>query len=1065
MTSENFKRGGKKSSLEQKEDLFFQALTWEKEDCESEEEIEDEESSEDSEDKDFFVSSSKQVKNIKSKSLLVRVFGLTNKKETISLEIMKFSPYFYLNVPEHFTDFELKQLQRKIMSMLKKNNFYHETDTKIEKKFFYMHKLYMFDDGKEHKFIKLNFKSDSARWDAYKVLHDDKMIPDSSESFMVTKQIRINGRFYQFPIYEATLNMIIRCIDHLGVKPNGWLKVNHKHLHSPKKKTKCQFTYSVNMENVLFVESDEIAPFRISSFDIECVSEDGSFPQSNRMNDKVIQIGTTTRDVGNTYCQVRHIVCLKNCENVPDIIHEEKEREKVIVESYENERDLLHAWSNHIQEIDPDIITGYNIFGFDWKYLYERAKLLNCNQWFYHLGRIEGVRCELINQKLSSSAMGQNSLSYANLNGRVQIDMYKLIQREKRLPSYKLNNVAFEFLKINKHDLPYQQLFKKFFNGSPQDIKIIAEYCLQDCVLVNDLVDKLNVIPNSIGMANVCGIPLSYLFLKGQSVKVTSKITSFARKKNYCTPTLVKNHEKGEGYEGAVVFNPTPGLYFSPIAVLDYKSLYPSSMIEFNISHETYVGKKEYLNLPGYKYHEIEYDIRDEKDQIINKKKCIFAEKENQKGILPQLLEELLAARSSTKKRMKKAIGFMKTVYDGLQLAYKVVCNSVYGYLGANFSDLRFKDLAASTTAVGRLRLKYAKEEAEKYPGVKIVYGDTDSIFINCSEHKSLIGKKDQEALIEVIELGKRIAESITSQLSYPQELEYEKTFYPFMIITKKRYAGHLYEFDPTKYKFKSMGLAINRREFSPIVKKIYQKILDILFKEKNIKKAVSFYHEEIRNLLDGNVDIEDLVLSKTLKTNYVTPTAIAHKVLAEKIKERDPGNAPSSNDRIPYIFIDKNFIQCNEEKCFKKIKPDNCKCKKCMYLYCSYHLIKHNCIPKCRICWSNKKNKLCYACGGCFCSETKKQEETSHLIMHKCSTIKSGILQGDLVENPEYILTNNIKIDFRYYLDHQISNAVQQIFSLIPETKNKNILKNLLVKDDNRREGRKSITDFFSSQ
>jgi len=250
----------------------------------------------------------------------------------------------------------------------------------------------------------------------------------------------------------------------------------------------------------------------------------------------------------------------------------------------------------------------------------------------------------------------------------------------------------------------------------------------------------------------------------------------------------------------------------------------------------------------------------------------------------------LLSARKAAKKQMAKATDpFKKAVYNGKQLALKVTANSVYGYTGAKFSDLRFMDLAASTTAGGRQKIYTARDLAIKaYPGTVVVYGDTDSIFVNMSNIAELKGLKGKELLENTIKVGEKMADKITAQLRAPQVLEYEKTFWPFMIITKKRYAGNKYEFDPKKYKFTSMGLVTKRRDNAPILKKIYKGVLDIMFgdDESNIavKKAVRSYQEMVSNLLTGNVDLMDLVVSKTLKVGYKNPTAITHKVLVEKM-------------------------------------------------------------------------------------------------------------------------------------------------------------------------------------
>jgi len=1078
----------------EKTDLVFQALYWEKEDRE----VDDDNDNEEEEEYDYgsfdteYGYDCPAEKKYKEKQLILRTYGLTQEGISICLEITGFRPYFLLKLPPNWGKSKIKTLQSRISTMVG----YRKKD--LEFSVVRMKKLYFYDNYKDHSFLKISFKTDGSRWDTMKALipkEKENISPDVIK-IQETNPINIGGVRVKLHVYESTMDTIIRFIHLSGIKPSGIIKVDCKNLKKTLTKTKCQVIKSTDWKNVLPVDDDWIAPFRISSYDIECTSKDGSFPQAERKEDRVIQIGTTTRIYGEKYCRIRHIVTLKDCNDIPDVYHKKHPDELVVVESVKTERDLLILWAKHICALDPDVMIGYNIFGFDWKYIYDRAKKLRCEKHVSRLGRLSGKECKLKDQRLSSSAMGHNFLHYPLMNGRVQIDLLPVIRNGHNLTSYKLDNVAKKFLGLRKNDLPPDQIFARYNTGSPEDIKVIAEYCIQDCLLVNDLFDKLDIFVNSIGMSNVCLIPISLLFTRGQGIKVFSKIAEKCLQRNTAFPTLVKiehTKEKQVGYEGAIVLDPMPGFYDDPIAVLDYGSLYPSTIIEHNISYETYVqgdwkgDKRDVLHDKKIEFDLFGGDKKTDGDCRYNSiyireyggkfnKTCVYAEpllekpkdeKDKKmtpnlkgKGIVPSLLQDLLTARKAAKKQMATANDpFKKAVYNGKQLALKVTANSVYGYTGAKFSDLRFVDLAASTTAGGRQKIYTAKDYAEKkYPGAVVVYGDTDSIFVNMCQCKQLKGLKGKELLAATIKLGEEMADYITSQLRQPQVLEYEKTFWPYMIITKKRYAGNKYEFNPDKFKFTSMGLVTKRRDNAPILKRIYKGVLDIMFGQEEtsvaVKKAVKFYRENVTDLLKGNVDLKDLVVSKTLKTGYKNPTQITHKVLAEKITDRDPGNAPSSNERIPYVFIDAKELKC--KTCNKKVNAKNCKCKKCMYLYCTTHLKRHKdeCVSRCRMCWTIKKVSCCGVCGGGYCNK--------HKLDHKCSNINPKALQGDFAETPSYIEENNILVDYRYYLDHQIRKPVSQIFELIKETKGVDPLKQILIRDDNRIRGIRNITDFF---
>ena len=219
-------------------------------------------------------------------------------------------------------------------------------------------------------------------------------------------------------------------------------------------------------------------------------------------------------------------------------------------------------------------------------------------------------------------------------------------------------------------------------------------------------------------------------------------------------------------------------------------------------------------------------------------------EGDKEMGIIPAVLSDVLGARKSTKKRMnQEKDDFKKKVLDGLQLAYKVTANSLYGGVGAEVSSLYYKDIAASTTAVGRRHLHLAKDYVkEHYPNADIVYGDTDSIFVNFNVHKGLEQElSNSEALQKSIDLSVEVENGIQSLLEYPHKLEYEKTFYPFLLLRKKGYVGNKYEFDLNKYKQSSMGVVTKRRDNAPIVKYVYDGIIKRIMNDRDIQACLLY--------------------------------------------------------------------------------------------------------------------------------------------------------------------------------------------------------------------------------
>ena len=1137
---------------------------------------------------------------------------------------------------------------------------------------------------------------------------------------------------------------------------------------------------------------------------------DKNFPPIE--GDYVTFIGSTFVTHGQETTYLNNCICLEDTENI--------EKDTQEIEVYNTEKEVLVAWSKLIQREDPDIIIGYNIFGFDYPFMFDRAKENNCIPEFMKLSRNNKNPQTELTETSIVLASGAYNLRYPLMEGRLQIDVFTYMRKEFILPSYKLDYVSsylisdgvksyenneehntcyvytknmkgitmncfvhfeiinhsndyyengkkFKVIEINKDgfvidghlhgiekekvqwglakdDVTPQDIFR-MTNEGPHEKGIIAKYCIQDCNLVHQIFQKIDIMTTYIEMSKICSVPISFLMMRGQGIKLTSYIAKKCREKDTLMPLISKGNPS-DMYEGAIVLEPKCNLYLdNPVACVDYSSLYPSSIISENISHDSKVWTKEYDlnnnlikktgiqdddggfkydNLPGYKYVDIKYDTfgfkRDSptskaKKVLTGYKVCRFAQfPDGEKAIMPSILHELLAARKATKKQMAKETDpFMKNILDKRQLSIKVTANSLYGQTGAKTSTFYEMDVAASTTATGRKLLIYAREIIENvYANMNIdtkygpmltnaeyVYGDsvanytpihimkdnkhdilqidnivkkyTNEIWKNCIEagkqdkeyvdltkydimtwtdkgwtklntiirhklasHKKMkrilthtgcvdvtddhsllkesgdeispnecevgtelmhhkvefqeystticenkarllgfffgdgscgnyscksgpksswalnnqsieiiqkykyicenlypdyewkvydtlsssgvykltfntkkygenakfiekyrktmynenhkiipneiltgsneiksafleglydadgdkqsgsfridqksqisashifnlvqslgynvsINTRDdkpdiyrinfsmnsyrksevkikkiielphyddyvydlttenhhfaagignmivhntdsvfftfnlkdaktqepvtgQKALEVTIEMAKEAGEVATKFLKKPHDLEYEKTFLPFCLLSKKRYVGMLYEEDPHKCKRKSMGIVLKRRDNAPIVKDVYGGIIDILMKEQDINKSIDFLDTMLRNIVDEKIGMDKLIISKSLRSFYKNPQQIAHKVLADRMGVRDPGNKPGPGDRIPYVYI------------LTKVKKD---------------------------------------------------------------------LQGNKIENPDYIKQKKLKIDYGFYISNQIMKPVLQIYSLV---------------------------------
>jgi len=379
-----------------------------------------------------------------------------------------------------------------------------------------------------------------------------------------------------------------------------------------------------------------------------------------------------------------------------------------------------------------------------------------------------------------------------------------------------------------------------------------------------------------------------------------------------------------ESYEGAIVLKPKTDIYTEdPIVVLDFSSLYPSEMITSDLSHDRICEDPYWLGESGAKHLEElglsyldrsydNYEWINPKIKSKGKRKCgtstirFVQYPDGRKGLIPRVLQGLLKSRKTTKKLMDaESDPFKKSLYDGLQLAYKVTANSIYGQIGAKTSKIFKPQIAASTTAGGRARIIHARDFVlREYPGSSVKYGDTDSIFMGFLLYEKNEKISDREKISRAIAIGQDVEKRIKVELPGVHALAYEKVLFPFILISKKRYLALKYEDSPDSCKQISMGLVLKRRDNAPILKHCYLGVIDNIVKNKNVPNAIKFVQDEIKKMIDEKFDMNMFVISKTLASYYKDEDSIAHKVLALRMYDRDPGTAPASNERVPYIFI-----------------------------------------------------------------------------------------------------------------------------------------------------------------
>lgn len=804
---------------------------------------------------------------------IMRMYGVTIDGNSVCCHVHGFTPYFYVTVPQNFAEgsclFLKDNLNKAILEDLRSNRE-NIKEAVLEVRLIKAKSIMYYKGDDEVKFARVSVALP-------RLIAAAKRLSERQPTYFGL----MNPTFY-----ETNIDFDIRFMVDTSVVGCSWIEIPAGKWSMRSKKsdrkptTRCQIEIDVAWNTFIAHQPEgewsKVAPFRILSFDIECAGRKGVFPEPN--HDPVIQIASMVIKQGETEPFLRNVFTLNTCAPIVG--------SQVL--SFQKEADMLSKWADFFRELDPDIITGYNINNFDWPYLINRAKYLKVND-FDYLGRITNIHSVIKDSVLQSKQMGRRENKSINFEGRVPFDLLLVLVRDYKLRSYTLNAVSYHFLQEQKEDV-HHSIITDLQNESEQTRRRLAMYCLKDAYLPLKLLNKLMCIINYMEMSRVTGVPLTCLLTRGQQIKVVSQLLRKAKDAGYLMPAY---HGQGsdEQFEGATVIEPKKGYYADPISTLDFASLYPSIMMAHNLCYTTLVPPQMQREL-----------TLSSDDITTTPTKNVFVKSNIRKGLLPEILESLLAARKKAKADLKEEKDpFKRSVLDGRQLALKISANSVYGFTGAQVGKLPCLEISGSVTAYGRTMIEFTRSEVEKKytkaNGYKedavVIYGDTDSVMV----------KFGVKTLEESMLLGKEAAEFVTTKFVKPIKLEFEKVYYPYLLINKKRYAG-LYFTRPDKYdKMDCKGIETVRRDNSPLVSNMMSTCLQKLLIDRDPDGAVDYAKQIISDLLCNRIDISQLVITKELtKNDYAAKQA--HVELANKMKKRDPGTAPKLGDRVPYVLI-----------------------------------------------------------------------------------------------------------------------------------------------------------------
>lgn len=841
----------------------------------------------------------------------LNLFGVDEEGQSVCCRVINFLHYFYVDKTEKvsaMTHLDLmKQFAAKGLAILAIEEHQRKT-------------LPYFSQGKLRSVLKIFPKN------------ADQM---SRVSTVLAKMPLFAGASF----YETNVDYQTRFMIDNKISGSCWLEIVDTHpvrklfsITTCGREFLCDYTKCRPLDSTV-PRWNAISPLKILSVDIECKGRPGIFPVATQ--DPIIQIGNVESIYG------KGDFCKKKIFTLGQVAADALDSG---VESvcFSSELPMIQAWAEYVNKNDPDIIIGYNVNKFDFNYLYERVTALNSKHALNKLSRLRKGVFTLSKRMFSSNQIGNSEQVIVVMHGRLVMDVFDAIKRGHKLRSYKLNEVSKHFLNDQKIDIS-PVMINKLQEGSDADRSAIANYCIQDCMLPVALCSRLALIVNMIEMSRVTGITPQSVLVRGQQIRVFNLLLAMANEKSYIirhqggnikaatkiphrfiakpeipspkkSPACAavagastarkkkdtdaaklakrKNKPVDNVFEGGCVLEPVTGLHDEPVVILDFASLYPSLIIAYNLCYTTLLENGP-LDLDKFG---LTVD-----DVNVSPVGYYFVKPHIFEGFLPSIERKLLAARAVVKKQLAQATeAAAKSVFNGRQLAVKLVANSLFGFTGATNGFLTCIGISSSVTSFGRFHIGETKELVERKFSIaggyeqnsRVIYGDTDSVMI-------IFGG----SLDTAFRLGNEAVGFINEIFTKPIQIEFEKVYFPFLLVAKKHYVGLQYTRVDKFDKIDCKGIETVRRDNTPLIVRLLNFCINEIFVNRNVEGALEQVRETVANLSRDQFDMKELIVSKEYsKLDYKVMQP--HVAVVEKFKQRPGADVPQLGDRIPYVVL-----------------------------------------------------------------------------------------------------------------------------------------------------------------
>ncbi|XP_064489421.1 DNA polymerase zeta catalytic subunit-like isoform X2 [Ornithodoros turicata] len=575
-----------------------------------------------------------------------------------------------------------------------------------------------------------------------------------------------------------------------------------------------------------------------------------------------------------------------------------------------DEKELYEALIEVVRKWDPDILVGYEIQMLSWGYLLQRASCLGMD---LHQG-LSRTPTEPKQTSVSSSSQEEQVDTHVEdvtVAGRVVLNIWRVMRKELTLNIYTFENVYFHVMHQRIPLYAFETLTKWFDHGTHlYRWRVIEHYVTRACGNIK-LLNRLDVIGKTSEMARIFGILFFEVLSRGSQFRVESMMLRSARQRGMVavSPSIQQRARMRAPEWIPLVMEPCSQLYTSPVLVLDFQSLYPSIMIAYNYCFSTCIGRVDCLGSEEpFVFGCSSLSVGTSLLNVIRKYITVspggvaFVLPPVRKGVLPQMLEEILSTRIMVKQAMKecKSNPALTRVLDARQLGLKLIANVTYGYTAASYSGrMPCVEVADSIVSKGRETLERAIKTVEETArwGAKVVYGDTDSMFV------LLEGKTKRQAF----EIGQEIAEVVTAQNPKPVKLKFEKVYLPCVLQTKKRYVGFAYEsLEQLVPVYDAKGIETVRRDGCPAVSKILEKSLRTLFQSRDVSAVKHYVRKQFTKILSGKVNMQDFIFAKEYRGlgGYKPGACVPALEITRQLLRKDPRAEPRVGERVPYVVV-----------------------------------------------------------------------------------------------------------------------------------------------------------------